>query len=202
MVAVFLDYANINASSNELYCKVDYGELLKYLADDSEQRFLQVAYAYVPIDPRQEHAMDEIIAKLWKQGYIVKSKVGSIAGETYKCDFDVEMTLDMVRVSFDLHPDIVVIVSGDSDFLPVVLDMRNRGIRVEIASFDSSMSRQLTHKCSGYINLDTLIKLPTQDEDDMLDYLPMGQSSSEINLEHSTVTDNFIKIEKIEKEDV
>ena len=157
-VAVFLDFANISASSSSLHCKVDYGSLLEYLADDAEQRKLQSAYAYVPIDPRQEHAMDDIITQLWDYGYIVRSKVGNLAGDTYKCNFDVEMTLDMARISYENTPDIIVIVSGDSDFIPVVLDMRNKGIRVEVASFSRSMSRQLSHRCSGTINLDVLIE--------------------------------------------
>lgn len=155
-VAVFLDYANINASSRQRNCDVDYGALLDYLADEDEGRTLQVAYAYIPIDPRQEHAMDATINELWQKGYIVKSKVGTIAGETYKCDFDVEMTLDISRIAYVNAPDVVVIVSGDGDFIPIVLDLRERGIRVEVAAFDFAMSRQLALKSSGFINLDAL----------------------------------------------
>lgn len=156
-VAVFLDYANINASSRQVNCNVDYGALLEYLADESEERTLQAAYAYVPIDPRQEHAKDAVINELWQNGYIVKSKVGTIAGETYKCDFDVEMTLDISRIAYGNAPDIIVLVSGDSDFIPIVLDMRNRGIRVEVAAFEFAMSRQLALKASGFINLNAII---------------------------------------------
>ena len=111
----------------------------------------------MPIDPRQEHAMDETINELWQAGYIVQSKVGTIAGETYKCDFDVEMTLDISRIAYTNAPDIVVIVSGDSDFVPIVLDLRGRGIRVEVAAFGVAMSRQLALKSSGFINLDALL---------------------------------------------
>ena len=155
-VAVFLDYANVQAASRATGHHVDYGELLNYLADEREDRMLQAAYAYVPIDPRLEHANDRKIEDLWNNGYIVRSKVGSIAGTTYKCDFDIEMTLDIVRASFDIKPDIVVIVSGDSDFLPVVLDLREKGIRVEVASFGYSMSGVLMRRCSGHISLDVL----------------------------------------------
>lgn len=155
-VAVFLDYANINASSRQRNCNVDYGALLDYLATEDEGRTLQVAYAYVPIAPRQEHAMDATINELWQKGYIVKSKVGTIAGDTYKCDFDVEMTLDISRIAYVNAPDVVVIVSGDSDFIPIVLDLRERGIRVEVAAFEFAMSRQLALKSSGFINLDAL----------------------------------------------
>ena len=156
-VAVFLDYTNIEASSRQLNCNVDYGALLDYLADETEERTLQSAYAYVPIDPRQEHAKDAIISELWQNGYIVKSKVGTIAGETYKCDFDVEMTLDISRIAYSNAPDIIVLVSGDGDFIPIVLDMRSRGIRVEVAAFEVAMSHQLALKSSGFINLNAII---------------------------------------------
>ena len=169
-VAVFLDYANINASSRQVNCNVDYGALLEYLADESEERTLQAAYAYVPIDPRQEHAKDAVINELWQNGYIVKSKVGTIAGETYKCDFDVEMTLDISRIAYGNAPDIIVLVSGDSDFIPIVLDMRNRGIRVEVAAFEFAMSRQLALKASGFINLNAIVDAePVAEEPETFD---------------------------------
>ena len=155
-VAVFLDYANIEAASRSTGRNVDYGELLYYLADEEEGRVLQAAYAYVPIDPRLEHAKDRKIEALWEAGYIVRSKVGTIAGNSYKCDFDIEMTLDITRSSFDLKPDVIVIASGDSDFVPVVLDLRSKGIRVEVASFNYAMSEILARRCSGYISLDAV----------------------------------------------
>ena len=169
-VAVFLDYANINASARQFNCNVDYGALLNYLADEAEDRTLQAAYAYVPIDPRQEHAKDAFIAELWQDGYIVKTKVGTIAGETYKCDFDVEMTLDISRVAYSNAPDIIVLVSGDSDLIPIVLDMRNRGIRVEVAAFEAAMSRHLALRASGFINLDAIVD--TEEDSEQFDATP------------------------------
>ncbi len=99
---------------------------------------------------------------MYKCGYVVKTKVGGIAGDSYKCDFDVEMTLDISRVAYESKPDIVVLVSGDKDFIPIVLELRNKGIRVEVAAFSIAMARELALKSSDYINLDVLI----QDETD------------------------------------
>lgn len=156
-VAVFLDYANLNRASADAGCEVDQAALLQYLADEREGRFLQAAFAYVPIDPRQEHARDAVIEDLWNKGYVVKKKVGTIAGSSYKCDFDVEMTLDISRVVNDIKPDIVVMITGDCDFIPVVLELRNKGIRVEVASFGVAMSHLLKNRCSGFIDLDYLV---------------------------------------------
>lgn len=190
-VAVFLDYANINASSRQRNCNVDYGALLDYLATEDEGRTLQVAYAYVPINPRQEHAMDATINELWQKGYIVKSKVGTIAGDTYKCDFDVEMTLDISRIAYVNAPDVVVLVSGDSDFIPIVLDLRERGIRVEVAAFEFAMSRQLALKSSGFINLDAL---------EESDFAEESQEDFE-TIEDDNINQSFDEVERDWEED-
>ncbi|WP_037355335.1 NYN domain-containing protein [Selenomonas sp. FC4001] len=156
-LAVFMDFANVDASLRYLGQQLDPGELLHYLANEQEGRALKAAFAYVPIDPRREHAQDEIIDELWQTGYIVKSKVGTIAGESYKCNLDVEMAMDIARVAYEIKPDIVVLVSGDSDFLPIVLELREKGIRVEVASFNTALSTQLASHSSGCILLDELL---------------------------------------------
>ena len=69
------------------------------------------------------------------------------------------MTLDIAKVAYDINPDIIVLISGDSDFIPVVLEMRNKGIRVEVASFGNSMSSLLRERCSGFIDLDYVADL-------------------------------------------
>lgn len=168
-VVVFLDYANVNAAADDLNYSVDYGALLDYLADEAEQRTLKVAYAYVPIDPRQEHAMDAEIEDLWQKGYIVKTKVGSIAGESYKCNFDVEIAMDISRVVYESSPDVVVLVSGDKDFIPIILEMRGKGLRFEVAAFESAMARELALKSSGFISLDYWINEGTETVNDCED---------------------------------
>ena len=154
-VVVFLDFANISKSAKDLNVRISQEHLLKnYLTLNEEGRFLQAAYAYVPIDPRKEHASDAVIEKLWAAGYVVKSKLGTISGSTYKCNFDVEITMDIMKAVYDVKPDVVTIISGDSDYVPLVIELRRMGIYVEIASFRSSMSRQLSQRASGYICLD------------------------------------------------
>jgi hypothetical protein len=120
-------------------------------------RELLDAYCYVPIDPRNEHRYDRDIEELQKAGYLVTTKLGTYAGDTYKCDFDVEMTIDIIRMAHLIRPDIVAIGSGDSDLIPVVTELRKMGIRVEVAAFNSSMSKRLKLNASGFIDLDVYV---------------------------------------------
>lgn len=134
-VAVFLDYDYINTAAQVKGCHIDYCNLLRYLADAKEGRQLLFGAAYVPLDPRQEHARDSIVNELWVAGFIVKTKTGRLTNDSYECSFSVEMTMDATRVACELKPDIIVFVAKNGELSPLILELRNRGIRVEIAAF-------------------------------------------------------------------
>ena len=151
-VVVFIDYANINRASSDNNYELDYAALLNYFG---EGRFIVDAHCYVPVDPRNEHRMDKEINSLWDCGYLVNAKVGKIAGDTYKCDFDIEITMDLLQTAYQVKPDIIVLASGDVDFIPVILELRRMGVRVEVASFERSISNEVIRKASGFISLDT-----------------------------------------------
>src|SRR5438874_2470795 len=149
-VVVFLDYANINRAAREKRYRLDYHDLLHYVG---ENRFLIDAHCYVPINPRNEHRSDGAIEELWRSGYIVNTKLGTIAGGTYKCNFDVEITMDMLKVVYQVKPDIIVLASGDADFVSLIQEVRKSGIRVEVAAFVETAGTDIRLKCSGFINL-------------------------------------------------
>lgn len=149
-VVFFLDYANIHRAAREKRYRLDYQHLLQYVGED---RFLIEGYCYVPINPRNEHRRDGEIEDLWRSGYIVKTKLGTIAGGTYKCNFDVEIAMDVLRVLYQVKPDIIVLASGDADFVPLIQEVRKSGVRVEVAAFEETAGADILLKCSGYIDL-------------------------------------------------
>jgi uncharacterized LabA/DUF88 family protein len=153
-VVIFLDFANVNRAASDHGLTFGYRDLLTYL---SEGRTLVDAHAYVPIDPRAIYATDRVIEDLWTDGYCVHSKVGVQRDETYKCNFDVEMTMDIVRTAIEVRPDTVVLGSGDGDFAPLVVELRKRGIRVEICGFVNTTARDLILKCSDFIDLQLFV---------------------------------------------
>jgi uncharacterized LabA/DUF88 family protein len=154
-VVVFVDYANIDRAAQEKRVRIDYFHLLnEYLTNQKEGRTLQAASIYVPINPRNEHGRDAAINNLWEAGFVVKTKVGTFAGDSYKCNLDIEMVMDIMKAVYEIKPDILVLASGDVDFVPMVLELRNSGIRVEVAGFDNSTSSLLMERANSFINLD------------------------------------------------
>lgn len=154
-VFLFLDYANINRGAIDLSVDLDYSDLTEYLG---EGRTIVDSLCYVPIDPRKPTAQDATIEYFQKIGYLVTSKTGVIRQETYKCNFDVEMTMDITSIAHSVRPDIVVLATGDGDFLPVVKELRKMGIRVEVAAFEHHIANQLLLNSSGFINLNVYLE--------------------------------------------
>lgn len=160
-VAVFVDYANINRSASDHRVHLDYSDLLEYLVAN---RRLVEAIAYVPIDPNQPHGRDAECETLWLAHYFVKTKLGKQTESSYKCNVDVEMTIDMLNAALDMNIDTVILVSGDGDFMPVVAYLRSRGIRVEVCGFRANTSRELMLKSSGYIDMQIYLEETTQED--------------------------------------
>ena len=147
-VTIFLDFANIEASAPS---SINYGSLLRYLG---EGRTILEAFAYVPVNPRAPHDRNGVIHHLQQSGWLVNAKMGKIAGQTYKANVDVEMTIDIIRCSQYRRPDILVLCSGDGDFMPLIRFMRYRGVRLETAAFLRAASQEVKTESSGFIDLD------------------------------------------------
>jgi len=156
-VYVFYDYDNVGRLAADKGCQVKAGPLLDYLASDEEGRMLQEAIAYVPLDPRREQALGREVAVLWEAGFVVRTKVGTIVGDSFRCSQLVEMTFDVTRIALELKPDIVVIVSGRDELVPLVLELRLRGVRVEVCAFASHATDAVKRVASGFIDLDALL---------------------------------------------
>lgn len=154
-VALFLDHANLQGAFREVNVQVDYLGLRDYLSDG---RFLVEAFVYVPINPEHPEAMQGFTDFLRREGFFVRSKLGKRAGDGWKCNLDVEMTIDILRYVNRTRVDIVVIGAGDGDLAPVAHELRQQGIRCEVASTPSSVARELRQACNGFVDLSSVMQ--------------------------------------------
>jgi len=66
------------------------------------------------------------------------------------------MAIDAVELSVEMRPDVVVLVTGDADFAHLALQLRRRGIRVEVASVAQNLGSALKASANEIIDLDPL----------------------------------------------
>ena len=147
-IAVFVDVQNMYHSARNIYnARVNFKEILK--AAEADRKLIN-AIAYVITSPSKEEA--PFFDALEKSGFKIKTKDLQIfPGGAKKADWDVGLAVDAIRMSPRL--DVVVIVSGDGDYIPLVEYLQNSGVQVELIAFGESCSKNLVEVVDDFIDL-------------------------------------------------
>jgi len=152
-VGVFVDVANLLYSARTQRLTIDFGKLLDFLRGN---RRLVRAHAYCPTSPQPGD--DQMFLQAVKGlGYRITTKnYKTFSSGAKKADLDLDLCMDVVRLVDGNAVDCIVLVSGDSDFMPMLDYCSDHGVRVEVAAFDESMSATLRQSCDLFINLSML----------------------------------------------
>ena len=148
-VAVLIDVQNLYHSAKNIYgSRANFREILKL---GVSQRNLIRAFAYVVrTKTGEEKPFFEAITKLG-----IETRVRDLQefyGGLKKADWDVGITIDAIRISPSV--DVVVLASGDGDFIQLVEYLKNQGKRVEIIAFGKSASLKLKEIADEFLDLE------------------------------------------------
>lgn len=148
-VGVLVDVSNMYHSAKNLFnSKVNFKEVLR---DGVAGRKLIRATAYVIKTETEEET--PFFEALSQQGFEVKMKDLQIFNSgVKKADWDVGITMDAIKLADKL--DVIVLVSGDGDYLPLVSYLQNtKGCLVEVMAFRQTASSKLIEEADDFINL-------------------------------------------------
>ncbi len=160
-VLVFVDESNVTSSAKSSNRKLDWLKLRDFLVKQREL-IEMVVYAGLPPAMTEWQAerdkKNKFLHWLRSNGFLVMTKEGSPAENGhYKANVDVLMAIDAVELSAAMQPDVVVLVTGDADFAHLALQMRRRGIRVEVASLAQTLGAGLKTSANEVIDLAPLL---------------------------------------------
>lgn len=134
-IALFIDGANLYATSKSLGFDIDYKKMLKYF---QTQGYLLRAYYYTALIEDQEYSsIRPLIDWLDYNGYRVVTKptkefVDSAGRRKVKGNMDLELAIDAMELSQTV--DHMVLFSGDGDFRTLVEALQRRGRKVSVVS--------------------------------------------------------------------
>lgn len=142
-VGIFVDSVNIGiCAMNAFNRKIDYKKLLNYALEDN-YLFRAMVYAV-----RFGEKMDGWVRALEGMGYEVFIKdLTTYADGHKKADWDTGIAVDVFRMLDQF--DVLVLVSGDGDFLPLVQLARSRGKIVHVIGVENSTNRRLKSREEG-----------------------------------------------------
>lgn len=147
-VAVFIDVQNLYHSAKNLYqSRVNFREILKVAVD---VRKLIRAFAYVVKTKTGEEKpfFDALLA------LGIETRVKDLQeyyGGLKKADWDVGIAVDAIKTSPGV--DVIVLISGDGDYVPLVEYLKNHGKRVEVLAFGKSTSTRLREAADEFLDL-------------------------------------------------
>lgn len=147
-VGVFIDVQNLYYSARNLYnTKVNFGEILK-TAVAGRRLIRGIAYV-VRTQTREEQPFFDALLNVGLERRERDLQV--YLGGNKKADWDVGITIDAIRISELL--DVIVLVSGDGDYVPLVDYLQNKGRQVEVMAFRETTSTKLVDAADDYIDL-------------------------------------------------
>lgn len=153
-VYVFIDAANILYSQQTLRWRVDYKKLKEYFEKECDLRAIYFYTGRVG----ENHKQNSFIRKLEQLGYIVKAKEVkrikvSKSSYEWKGNLDVELTIDVLGNINNF--DTIILMSGDSDFAPLLDKVKAQHKRTLVISTKGHIAKELLDRAK-YINLKKL----------------------------------------------
>ncbi|HEY4220154.1 MAG TPA: NYN domain-containing protein, partial [Myxococcota bacterium] len=160
-VGVFVDAANLSASARRDFgSKLDYRALLAE-ALDGRKKASAVAYVVrADSNASEERAHTGFVTSLREGGYEIREKRAKVRSDgSRKADWDMGIAMEILDSMAAL--DVVVLCSGDGDFVPLVQRLKREGKRVEVAAFRASTDDALIKAADAFTSLDGRFRLPT-----------------------------------------
>lgn len=147
-VGIFIDVQNLYYSARNLYnAKVNFGNIAK--AAQADRKLIRSIAYVVRTQTREEKPFFEALYHL---GIETREKdLQEFFGGAKKADWDVGLAVDAIRISQLL--DVIVLVSGDGDYCPLVEYLKNQGRQVELVAFRETASSKLIELADDFIDL-------------------------------------------------
>ncbi|RME58472.1 NYN domain-containing protein [Candidatus Parcubacteria bacterium] len=155
-VGIFVDVQNLYHSAKNLYqSRINYKELLRALVGG---RKLIRAVAYV-VKSDASTGEGSFFDALEKSGLELRSKDLQVYPDGMKkADWDVGLAVDAIRMSAFL--DVVVLVTGDGDFVPLVEYLKwGTGRLVEVAAIHKTASSKLREAADRFYNIEDIPRI-------------------------------------------
>lgn len=171
-VVVLVDGSNLFYAASVLSIGIDYARLLEFLVGG---RRLVRAYFYTGVD-RSNEKQQGFLLWMSRNGYrVVAKELIQFPDGSRKANLDVEMAVDMLRLSDCC--DTIVLLSGDGDLAYAANAVSYQGVRVEVVSLQSMTSDSLINVADLYTDLATIKNQVQREESDLFELPAKGRDT-------------------------
>ena len=153
---VFIDAANVIYSLRDLKWKIDYKKVQKYFREKTTLVDIYFYIAYFDEDIGKKNLLEMLSRKGFKIRSKVVKEIKTLDGILHKGNCDVELTMDAMSLLTTF--DSIILMSGDSDFAPLINFLKAKGKKVIVISTRGHISRELIEVSDGFLYFDLFKK--------------------------------------------
>ncbi|MBA4335589.1 MAG: NYN domain-containing protein, partial [Methylobacterium sp.] len=162
-IALFIDGANLYATSKQLGFDMDYRRLLREF--QGRGNLIRAFYFTTLIESEEYSSIRPLVDWLDYNGYRVITKAAkeftdATGRRRIKGNMDIELAIEMLELA--PHLDQIYLFSGDGDFRPLVEAVQRKGVKVSVVSTVSTsppmVSDDLRRQCDEFIDLAQLMQ--------------------------------------------
>lgn len=156
-VIVYIDNSNFfhEICAKDPSTRVNFKKLKQILV--GSKRCMEIKLFASEIDPMPEK-QSAFYKKLEYDGVnVILTEQKIRAGKIKEEAIDVALAVDMVADVWDGKVDVVVLVAGDGDYVPLVNKVRKRGVTVQLAFCNVGLSDKLRRAVHDFIDLDKVM---------------------------------------------
>ncbi|MBX9909491.1 MAG: NYN domain-containing protein [Beijerinckiaceae bacterium] len=162
-IALFIDGANLYATSKQLGFDMDYRRLLKEF--QSRGNLIRAFYFTTLIESEEYSSIRPLVDWLDYNGYRVITKAAkeftdATGRRRVKGNMDIELAIEMLELA--PHLDQIYLFSGDGDFRPLVEAVQRKGVKVSVVSTITTnppmVADDLRRQCDDFLDLAHLMQ--------------------------------------------
>lgn len=144
-VALFLDGPNVYRESKELGRMLEPEQVLQLA-----RPFGRMVSATVYLAMKDGLPADQLARRYNQAGFSIR-----FVPCTYNTkDVDTTMAVDIAEAAYDLGADVLVIASGDGDFVPAIDLARRKGKAVVVCAFPVNCNKALRSRADLFVSLE------------------------------------------------
>lgn len=160
-IALFIDGANLYATSKQLGFDMDYRRLLREF--QGRGNLIRAFYFTTLVESEEYSSIRPLVDWLDYNGFTMVTKptkefTDATGRRKIKGNMDIELAIDVMEMS--AHLDHIVLFSGDGDFRRLVEAVQRRGLRVSVVSTVRSqppmVADELRRQADHFVELDEL----------------------------------------------
>ena len=161
-IALFIDGANLYATSKQLGFDMDYRRLLREF--QGRGNLIRAFYFTTLVESEEYSSIRPLVDWLDYNGYRVITKAAkeftdATGRRRVKGNMDIELAIEMLELA--PHLDQIYLFSGDGDFRPLVEAVQRKGVKVSVVSTISTnppmVSDELRRQCDEFVDLAQLM---------------------------------------------